>query len=109
MTTTTTGRWPWGSGRAPALSCSVCGRRIGLHGAHFLFEDTVLMCGRCTRWPKGSGPVQAERYPDCPVGWHDMWDHFRGSATRAAAWFVLTGVTSPADLTDLQPTRRTSR
>ena len=93
MTTTKTKRttWPWGSGPAPAHNCHVCGRHIGLKRAHFIFEDKVLMCGRCTDWPRGAVAAHDARYPDCPAkGRHDMWDHFTCSATRAGAWFALT-------------------
>ncbi|BBZ74142.1 hypothetical protein [Mycobacterium paraseoulense] len=84
-----TGRYPRGVGPAPALNCSVCGRRIGLRGAHFFVQPNVLMCGKCATWDNNSRTAHAARYPDCPDTWHDMWDHYICSATRAGAWYVL--------------------
>ena len=93
MSTTTT-RFPWGSGPAPALNCSECGRRIGSRSMHHFFAadlrnptDMVLMCERCAY-----AAVHAQRYPDCPARWrHDMCDHLvTSSSSRADAWHVLT-------------------
>jgi hypothetical protein len=92
-------RFPWGSGPAPALDCSVCGHRMGKRRGHFIFEHNRLICGRCADWPNGSSvAAHARHYPDCPKKWHDMWDHLDCMATRAAAWYVL----SRASATELQ-------
>lgn len=87
-------RWPWGYGRAPALYCDECGRRIGRERLHFILDSidsTRLMCGRCI----DRRELHAKYYPACPDGdWHDMYDHPLKLATRAAAWFILSDAES---------------
>lgn len=88
-----TGRFPWGAGRAPALLCDECNRRIGLHsGHHILHDGDTLLCGRCrvTDSRSRARAMHAKHYPGCPHTWHDMFDHPASHATRAAAWFALT-------------------
>jgi hypothetical protein len=79
-------RWPWGYGRAPALCCDECGRRIGQRRFHCVVDNTKLLCSRCL----GDRGLHAKYYPACAEDWHDMYDHPLKLATRAAAWFVLT-------------------
>ena len=82
-----TGRFPWGAGRAPALRCDECNKRIGGRRLHCILDKTHLLCVRCM----DHRHLHTKYYPDCPSAWHDMWDS-HGSlqlATRAAAWFVL--------------------
>jgi len=80
-------RFPWGAGPAPALGCTECGHKIGKRRSHYIFDGTLL-CGRCA-FPEDSTTVHAQRYPDCPFAWHDMYDHLDSMASRAAAWFVI--------------------
>lgn len=86
-------RFRWGTGRAPALRCDECGRRIGQHtGHHILHEGAVLLCGRC-RLPNSQArtrAMHAKYYPQCTEPWHDMFHHQARVATRAAAWLALT-------------------
>ncbi|MGO9155885.1 hypothetical protein [Mycobacterium sp.] len=77
--------WPWGAGRAPALRCDECGKRIGQRRLHCVLDPARMICGRCL----GKRQLHATYYPDCPKDWHDMYDHPLSFATRAAAWFVL--------------------
>jgi hypothetical protein len=81
-----TTQWPWGAGPAPALRCDQCGKRIGRRRLHCVLGDGArLLCSRCL----SRRELHAVYYPDCPVRWHDMYDHGLSFATRAAAWFVL--------------------
>ena len=57
-----------------------------------MFNGNLLLCSRCTEsWHGSSRAAHAKQYPDCPTDWHDMWDHFTCSGTRAGIWYVLTG------------------
>jgi hypothetical protein len=78
-------RFPWGAGRAPALRCDQCRRRIGQRRFHCVVDNTKLLCSRCL----GDRGLHAKYYPACAEDWHDMYDHPLKLATRAAAWFVL--------------------
>jgi hypothetical protein len=80
------GRWPWGYGRAPALYCDECGRHIGQRRSHFILDGTRLLCGRCI----DRRELHAAYFPSCPRLWHDLYDHPFQTASRAAAWFLLT-------------------
>lgn len=84
------GRWPWGTGPAPALCCDECRKRIGKSRTHFVIASGNLLCPGCLVLTRGSSArLHAKYYPDCPEDWHDMWNHNISHATRAAAWFVL--------------------
>jgi hypothetical protein len=86
-----TGRWPWGTGPAPALRCDECRKRIGKPRTHFVTASENLLCPHCMTLNRAaSGRLHAKYYPDCPEPWHDMFDHGLSHATRAGAWFVLT-------------------
>ena len=87
-TNTATVRFPWGSGPAPALNCSVCGRRIGKTATHIANADAVaVICVRCA-WNPG---MHTAWYPNCDDPDHRfVFDHHPGHATRAGAWYVLT-------------------
>jgi hypothetical protein len=80
-------RWPWGYGRAPALYCDECGRRIGQRRFHCVVSMTPSCCA-AGAW--GGRGLHAKYYPACAENWHDMYDHPLKMATRAAAWFILT-------------------
>jgi hypothetical protein len=75
-----TARFPWGSGPAPALDCHACGTRVGKQRFHCIIDNTRVLCGRCMNLPQ----LHAKYYPDCPVAWHDMYDHGVNLASRAA-------------------------
>ena len=74
---------------APPLDCAVCHRTIAKKRTHYLLGDRTadrLVCGRCL----AAGPeLHARFYPDCPDGWHDLYDHPMSLASRAAAATVL--------------------
>ncbi len=61
---------------APAFDCAACGRRIGKTAGHNLTDDGRVLCGRCL----GTRRLHASLYPNCPVAWHDLFDHARGVA-----------------------------
>lgn len=79
------GRWPWGSGSAPALRCDECRQPIGKRRTHFVTVSGNLLCPNCWLAPD----AHAKYYPGCPERWHDTGDHALSCATRAAAWFVV--------------------
>lgn len=64
---------------APALSCSVCRRTIGKRHSHHLTEGDRVLCSRCMDDPQ----MHSRVFPDCPVRWHDMYDHAGSVGTRA--------------------------
>lgn len=71
---------------APAFDCAACGRRIGKTAGHNLTDDGRVMCTRCL----GTRRLHRDLYPECPVAWHDLFDHARGVAgTRAGVAAVL--------------------
>jgi hypothetical protein len=87
---------------APAFDCAACGRRIGKTAGHNLTDDGRVLCGRCL----GTRRLHARLYPDCPVAWHDLFDHARGVAgTRAGVaaalglWPERTALTGDRQLT----------
>jgi hypothetical protein len=84
------GRWPWGTGPAPPHDCSACGHRIGKRRFHCIVDNTHVLCGRCMN----QRHLHAKYYPDCPVAWHDMYDHGVHFATRAAVWYVLAEIST---------------
>ncbi len=102
------GQWPWGSGPAPALHCDGCGRRLGKQAGHFITETRHLVCGTCLFSTDDRGRrLHAKFHPDCVNACRGLLDHRTSSATRAAAWFVLT---KPKERSDPeQPGGRCSR
>jgi hypothetical protein len=80
-------RWPWGAGPAPPLRCHACDHIIGKRRFHCMISAHRLLCVRCLEYRH----LHGRYYPDCDVPWHDLHDHGVLFATRAAAWFVITG------------------
>ncbi len=75
---------------AEPFDCAVCGRRIGKTNTHYITETRKVLCPRCSVYAmKSTTPAHAQLYPDCPVAWHDLWDHTFTSATRAGARWML--------------------
>jgi hypothetical protein len=68
--------------RAPALSCGICGRRLGKAAGHYLLEGGHLACTWCIESGQRGGH-HAALYPDCPHRWHDLLDHLATTGTRA--------------------------
>ena len=64
---------------APAFDCAVCKRTIGKTATHCLTDDKRVLCKRCA-WGKNA---HAKLYPDCPVRWHDAYDHDSCTGSRA--------------------------
>lgn len=70
------------------FDCAVCGRRIGKRTTHIVTETDVVCCIRCVF--DRSKAAHAVAYPDCPMAWHDMYDHQHSHATRAGARWVAS-------------------
>jgi hypothetical protein len=79
-------QWPWGTGPAPALRCDNCGRRI--RGEHYILrhDNQLMLCSTCM----DRTDRHQTYFPDCDKTWHDLTDHLDCSASRAAAWDILT-------------------
>lgn len=71
-------RFPWGNGPAPAHNCARCGRRIGKNRTHLVIA-TAVYCLDCSE----QRDTHTVAYPDCPIAWHDVYDHGAMFATRA--------------------------
>ncbi|MCV7399774.1 hypothetical protein H7K24_06370 [Mycobacterium fragae] len=71
--------------------CAVCRHRIGKRCGRIITTETdIICCVRCVM--EHSKLAHKVAYPDCPIDWHDMWDHQHVSATRAAArWIIANG------------------
>ena len=81
---------------APAFDCAECARRIGKNrGHHFIgYPEQIsvdrLLCTRCiTSTRNVQRQLHGKYYPDCRIGWHDLYDHGTCSASRAAAASLL--------------------
>jgi hypothetical protein len=73
------------------FDCVVCQRRIGPQRTHYITETNKVVCGDCCVFTmKSTTPAHAQLYPDCPVDWHDLWDHqFMHATSRAGArWWL---------------------
>lgn len=83
---------------AEPFNCVVCRRRIGANRLHLMLgqegdltADRVLhsdCVGSCRTTPR---ILHAKFYPECPVGWHDLYDHalLLAADRLAARWAVL--------------------
>lgn len=71
---------------APPLDCAACQRTIGKGSGHNLTDDRRVLCMRCLFRRDLHGTF----WPDCPLPWHDMFDHTSGvSGTRAGVAAAL--------------------
>ena len=75
------------------IDCAGCGRQIAARRFHGMTGDGLpgVYCIRCM----GQSGMHARLYPDCPVSWHDCWDHPVKFCTRAAAHLLLNGGVVP--------------
>lgn len=67
------------------LDCHACGRRIGRDRRHSIVRGSFVLCMACMEIKN----LHAVYHPDCPVPWHDMFDHGSILATRGGANRVL--------------------
>lgn len=71
------------------FDCAECGRCIGEMSSHYAGNEegcdiAKVVCRRC------DGRIAHRAlYPDCPVMWHDLWDHntMRGNRKAIRLWF----------------------
>jgi hypothetical protein len=72
------------------MACGNCGRVMGKTRTHLILDGPVIperiVCIRCIA---NARAAHTEFYPDCSVGWHDVYDHPMSFATRAAAANML--------------------
>lgn len=52
--------------------CDSCARSIGVRRIHLRTDDGRLLCTRCA---DGGQSAHHELWPECPVEWHDPYDH----------------------------------
>lgn len=71
---------------AEPYDCHNCRRRIGARRKHLIIRERHVICTGCMNDPK----LHATYHPDCPIPWHDMYDHGIHLATRAGARWTLT-------------------
>ena len=70
------------------FDCAVCGATIGPRRLHLFIGIEVVCMGCC-------GTGAAHDLTDCPVGWHDGWDHSRPCSDRLTATVVADKEATP--------------
>jgi hypothetical protein len=84
---------PMSKSVAEPFDCAICHRRIGSRQTHYVTELHAVIGPCCAFGRKSTIPAHAQLHPDCPVPWHDLWDHALTEApSRAAAcWWLNRG------------------
>jgi hypothetical protein len=74
------------------FDCDICRRRIGANTTHLITENGVVCHVGCAERRTTHDAV----YPDCPLRWHDLWDHglVHGSRGGARLWLKVKGLTT---------------
>jgi hypothetical protein len=84
-------------GRAPQFRCHDCRRWIAKARSLILFSadapgpEPVIVHIRCLNEPTPR-QAHARRYPDCPVVWHDVYDHHDHAMGTRAGIAAVVGV-----------------
>lgn len=76
---------------APAFTCNACHRVIGQDEGHNVTDDHRLICHPCLT----TTPLHSRWYPQCPNGWHDMYDHIRYVSGNRTSTAMLLGCWHP--------------
>ncbi|AZL13756.1 hypothetical protein CXR25_13725 [Brevibacterium aurantiacum] len=76
---------------APAFTCNACHRVIGQDEGHNVTDDHRLICYPCLT----TTPLHSRWYPQCPNGWHDMYDHIRYVSGNRTSTAMLLGCWHP--------------
>lgn len=91
---------------ANPLHCDNCGRRIGASGIHAMVgqpmenlttgpiqygqcRGAAVLCRSCMFRHETTQPLHRKYYPECPVNWHDLWDHKSLRCRRGVAALLL--------------------
>ena len=71
-------------------------------------RDYPIVCARCLM--TATGHLHAAFYPDCPISWHDLWDHRTTSGKVAILRkFQRRQIKTGADLDSVEFTDGTAR
>lgn len=54
-------------------TCHRCAKRIAHDLDRYIVHEKVVLCGTCPS--RHTRELHALVAPDCPIEWHDAWDH----------------------------------
>lgn len=80
---------------APSFDCAVCHHTLGKWRGHNVTTDQRIICPDCI-----SKPLHAELFPNCPVDWHDLYDHLRYVHSDRLAVAAALGLWDTNNITD---------
>lgn len=69
------------------FACAVCGRQIAKRRSHILTDTDVIVCSRCA--VDHGRDAHSVTHPDCPVEWHDLFDHSTMGCSPAALRYLI--------------------
>ena len=69
------------------IACDSCGLKLGQNAIHNVLPTAVprVVCTDCVHRIR----LHARYYPQCPYGFHDLYDHNFISVTRATARQII--------------------
>lgn len=73
---------------APPLDCAACAQTIGKWAGHNLTDDLRVLCSRCLF----RRDLHRTFWPDCPLRWHDVFDHTKSVASTRAGVVAALGL-----------------